>query len=117
MPSLPPVEQSFTADASGYLAGIEEMMAVADEFIVKNRDVIASIGEMQTAIDGLHGKDIQITLNEDEVLEQVAYIREIIDDGIPDSKDQCPNEAGSTTKEPLGCPEPCSPIRGVEHSP
>ena len=50
-----------------------------DRLIAKNRDVIASIGEVQTAIDGLHDKEVKVTLDgEDEVLEQVAYIREVL---------------------------------------
>ncbi len=56
-----------------------------DRLIAKNRDVIASIGAVQTAIDGLHDREVKVTLNEDEVLEQVAYIREVLQ-GIPDEK-------------------------------
>ncbi len=69
---LPKVSQDFTADAEDYLA---EM----DRLITKNRDVIDSIGKVQAAIDGLHDKEIKVTLDgEDEVLEQVAYIRELM---------------------------------------
>ena len=49
-----------------------------DELIAKNRDVITSIGKVQAAIDGLHDREVKVTLNEDEVLEQVAYIREVL---------------------------------------
>ena len=78
MPELPKVSQDFEADATAYLAAIEEMIA-------KNEDLINSIRDVQAAIDGLHGKDIKIELNEDDVLEQVAYIRELLQ-GIPDHK-------------------------------
>ena len=72
------MSQSFSADVEDYLAAM-------DELIAKNRDVITSIGEVQTAIDGLHDREVKVTLNEDEVLEQVAYIREVLA-GIPDEK-------------------------------
>ena len=75
---LPKVEQSFEADVEDYLA---EM----DRLIAKNRDVVDSIGKVQAAIDGLHDREVKVTLNEDEVLEQVAYIREVLQ-GIPDEK-------------------------------
>ncbi len=72
------MSQSFEADVEDYLAAM-------DRLIAKNRDVIASIGAVQTAIDGLHDREVKVTLNEDEVLEQVAYIREVLQ-GIPDEK-------------------------------
>ena len=78
MPDLPKVSQDFEADATRYLAAIEEM-------IEKNADLIESIRDVQAEIDSLHGKNIEINLNADDVLEQVAEIREYLD-GIPDEK-------------------------------
>jgi hypothetical protein len=78
MPELPKVSQDFEANAGPYLAGIEAMLAA-------NERLIASIEEIQEAIDSLHGRDIEFDLNADDVLEQVAEIKEYLD-GIPDHK-------------------------------
>ena len=78
MVDLPKVSQDFEANATAYLAAIEEM-------IEKNGDLIESIRDVQGEIDSLHGKNVEINLNADDVLEQVAEIREYLD-GIPDEK-------------------------------
>ena len=53
--------------------------------IAANANLIESIRDVQDEIDSLHGKNVEINLNADDVLEQVAEIREYLD-GIPDEK-------------------------------
>ena len=86
MPELPRVEQTFTADVTDYVAKMEEMVAANERFISSIEDAIGKIEEFRAALDSLPSeKDIKIELNEDDVLEQVAYIRELLN-GIPDHK-------------------------------
>ena len=61
--SLPDVEQQWTADVAPYVAGMAEAIAVAEEFSKANIDAAKSVGVLQAAIDGLHGKDINIDVN------------------------------------------------------
>ena len=71
IPDLSPVSQSFTADVEAYLTQM-------DRLIAKNRDVIASIGEVQAAINDLEGKTVDIDLNVAGVTAQVDEIKELI---------------------------------------
>jgi hypothetical protein len=77
MPELPKVSQDFTADATAYSDAIDEM-------ITKNEELVTSIRNVQDAIDEMHGKTIDIGFDEDEIMEQLAYINEIIDDATRD---------------------------------
>ena len=86
MVDLPKVSQDFEADGSQYVAEIEAMIAANERFISSIEDAIGKIEEFRAALDSLpREKDIKIELNEDDVLEQVAYIRELLN-GIPDHK-------------------------------
>ena len=83
MVDLPKVEQSFEADATKYLAGIEEMIQANAALV---RSVEESVAQVNAALATIPDeKNVKVELNEDDVLEQVAYIRELLN-GIPDHK-------------------------------
>ena len=78
MPELPKVSQDFVADATEYLAALDEMIA-------KNEELLGSIDQVKEAIDTLNGKTIDINLNVEEVAQQCVEIDEMIS-AIPDRK-------------------------------
>lgn len=53
MPELPKVSQDFTADTSGYIAGIDAMIAAADEFLRKNAEMITAIEALKEELDSI----------------------------------------------------------------
>lgn len=64
MPDLPPVEQSWSADTTAYVGGLEAAIAAAKQFDQANRDAIGSVAALQAAIDALHGNDVHINVDE-----------------------------------------------------
>ncbi len=57
---LPSVEQEWAASTAPYVAAMAEAIDAVKAFTDANRDAIASVAELQSAISGLHGKDINI---------------------------------------------------------
>jgi Transglycosylase SLT domain len=73
VPSLPPVSEDFTADSSGYLAAIQEM-------IDETRRLIDTVNELHAVIDALPDlKEIEVNVTGD-ALETIAAIREELGD-------------------------------------
>lgn len=53
MPDLPPVSESFDADASGFLSALQEMIDRAEELASAIQEDIGKIAELRTAINSL----------------------------------------------------------------
>ena len=63
---LPDVVQKFTADVSGYLAGIQSMIAANEEFVSSIDQAIRKIGELESAIRGIGDKTITVRVRYEE---------------------------------------------------
>lgn len=68
---LPTVEQKFTADASGYIRAIKEMISA-------NEDLVDSINEIQGDIVALKGKEIKITVDAKQALADIAAVKKAL---------------------------------------
>jgi hypothetical protein len=62
MPDLPEVEQTFVADVTQYLAGLQAMIQEGREFIEMTEEEVVVVEELQHAIDDLESKVVVIDL-------------------------------------------------------
>jgi hypothetical protein len=60
MPDLPDISQEFTASTAGYVAALSAAIDSVKAFADANHAAVASVAELQAAIDGLDGKTIFI---------------------------------------------------------
>jgi hypothetical protein len=60
MPDLPDISQEFTASTSAYVAELSAAVDAAKAFADANHAAVASVAELQAAIDGLDGRTVYI---------------------------------------------------------
>lgn len=97
MPDLPAVEQSWIADTSAYVAGLEAAIAAAHEFVDANHDALASLAELQAGIDALHGNEVHVGVSEDDLSGLEDVLRTLSEtDQISHDADQAMREYADT---------------------
>ena len=80
MPDLPSVEQTFTADTSGYVDAIAEMIAANITLRGDIDTTIAKIGELGAAVSALpDSKVIKVSADTTRALEDIGAVSRALD--------------------------------------
>ena len=74
--SLPPVSQSFDADATAYVAAIDAMMEKNQQLA---RSAVEAVAEINAALEAIGDKSIGLTLNTAELEAQIEEVKTEID--------------------------------------